>query len=168
MEISYLLSEKDFVEAFGVHRNRTAFKKWSMRFFIAFIVLMAVVVVAGALVDHSQQAAKSLLPFAGLLAFWIVALWAFPRWNMRRQFRNQPGAQGPRTVTLDVDGAHWRWDGGSGDIAWKNYIRWVEGKNQILFYTSPACFNILPIQGLPPQQIVDLRELLKQNIQPAK
>src|SRR5882724_394823 len=69
MEISYLLSEKDFVEAFGVHRNRTAFKKWSMRFFIAFIVLMAVVVVAGALVDHSQQAAKNLLPFAGLLTF---------------------------------------------------------------------------------------------------
>jgi hypothetical protein len=168
MQINYQLSEKDFVEAYGVHRNRTPFKKWSMRLFIALIVLMAVAVFAAALIDHTQQAAKNLLPFTGLLAFWIICLWIFPRWNMRHQFRKQPGAQGPRTVTFDVDGAHWRWDGGSGDIAWKNYTRWIEGKSQILFYTSPACFNILPTQGLPSEQITDLRELLTQNIQPAK
>jgi heme/copper-type cytochrome/quinol oxidase subunit 2 len=168
MQVNYQLSENDFVEAYGVHRNRTAFKKWSMRIFIALIVFMAVVVFATALFDHTQQAAKNLLPFTGLLAFWIVALWAFPRWNMRRQFHKQPAAHGPRTVTFDADGAHWRWDGGSGDIAWKNYIRWIEGTNQILFYTSPACFNILPTHGLPSQQMIDLRELLKQNIQTVK
>jgi hypothetical protein len=168
MQINYQLSEDDFVEAYGVHRDRTAFKKWSMRLFIALIVFMSVVVFAAALVDHSQQAAKNLFLFTVLLAFWIVTLSAFPRWNMRRQFRKQPGAQGPRTVTFEADGAHWRWDGGSGDIAWKNYTRWVEGKNQILFYTSPACFNILPTHGLPPEQILDLRELLKQNIQTLK
>ncbi|MGA7239662.1 MAG: YcxB family protein [Bryobacteraceae bacterium] len=168
MQINYQLSEKDFVEAYGVHRNRTAFKKWSMRLFIAFVVFMAALVVAGALADHSRQMAKNLLPLIGLLAFWIAILWVLPRWNMRRQFRKQPGAQGPKTVTFDADGAHWSWDGGSSDIAWKNYILWSEGKNQILFYTSPACFNILPTHGLPSEQIVDLRELLKQNIQVVK
>jgi len=168
MQINYQLNEKDFVEAYGVHRNRTPFKKWSMRFWIAFVGFMAVLVVVGALTDHSQRAAMNLLPLMGLIAFWISFLWVLPRWNMRRQFRKQPGAQGPRTVTLDADGAHWRWDGGSGDIAWKNYIRWIEGKNQILFYTSPVCFNILPIEGLPSQQISDIRELLEQNIQVVK
>jgi hypothetical protein len=87
---------------------------------------------------------------------------------MKQQFRKQPGAQGPRTVTFDTDGVHWRWDGGSADVAWKNYIRWTEGNNQILFYTSPACFNIVPKRALDAAQLAELREMLKQNIQLAK
>jgi len=66
---------------------------------------------------------------------------------------------------LDSSGAHRRWNGGSADVEWRNYIRSVEGKNQILFYTSPACFNILPKRALAVEQLSELRELLKQNIQ---
>jgi len=44
------------------------------------------------------------------------------------------------------------------------HIRWIEGKNQILPYTSPACFNILPIRALMPEQVADLRGMLKQYI----
>jgi len=58
--------------------------------------------------------------------------------------------------------------GGAGDIEWKNYIRSVEGKNQILFYTSPACFNILPKRAVAEEQLRELRDLLKQNIRPGK
>ena len=130
------------------------------------IVSLAAVIFIAFLVQPTTQAGKDLLRFLGLVLLWIVLLWVFPRWNMKRQFRNQPGAQGPRTVIFEADGAHWRWDGGSSDVAWKNYIRWVEGKGQILFYTSPACFNILPTRGLQPEQMVALREMLKQNIAP--
>jgi hypothetical protein len=85
-------------------------------------------------------------------------------WTMRRQFRKQPGAHGPRKVLLDSSGAHWRWNGGSADVEWKNYIRSVEGRNQILFYTSPACFNIVPKRALETEQLSEVREMLKQNI----
>ncbi|MGO8793202.1 MAG: YcxB family protein [Candidatus Sulfotelmatobacter sp.] len=86
-------------------------------------------------------------------------------WSARRQFLKQPGAHGLRTVLFDDLGAHWRWNGGSSDIEWKNYVRSLEGLNQILFYTSPACFNILPKRSLSPDQLNELRTLLAQQIQ---
>jgi len=69
---------------------------------------------------------------------------------------------------FDGTGAHWRWNGGTGDVEWRNYIRWVEGKNQFLFYTSPGCFNILPKRALNSDQLAELRDTLKQNVSVAK
>ena len=53
---------------------------------------------------------------------------------MRRQFLQQAGAHGPKTLTLNASGASWKWNGGASDIEWKNYTQ----------YTSPAWFNIPP------------------------
>jgi YcxB-like protein len=168
MQITYELNEKDFVEAYSVHRNRRSFMKWAYRIFFWIIVALASVIFISFLVQPNTQAGKDLLRFLALVLFWIILLWALPRWTMRRQYRNQPGAKGPRTLLLDAEGAHWRWNGGSADVVWKNYIRWVEGKHQILFYTSPACFNILPTREVQSAQLTEIREMLKQNIQGAK
>ncbi len=65
---------------------------------------------------------------------------------------------------FDAEGTHWRWDGGSADIEWKNYIRWVEGKGQILLYRSPATFEMLPTRALLPEQLTELREMLGREI----
>jgi hypothetical protein len=40
----------------------------------------------------------------------------------------------------------------------ENYIRSVEGATQILFYTSPACFNILPKRALSPDQLTPMTD----------
>jgi hypothetical protein len=168
MEITYELTKQDFTEAYFAHRNRTAFSKWSRRVFIWILGLLATLVFVGFLIKPSVQAARNLAPFFALVPMWIAILWLLPRWSMGRQFTRQPGAHGPRTLMLDASGAHWRWDGGSSDVEWKNYIRSVEGKNQILFYTSPACFNILPKRGLAPEQLAAVRSLLQENIQTRK
>jgi hypothetical protein len=168
MQIAYELTQKDFTEAYTAHRNRSALSKWSRRLFLWIAGLSTAVVVFGFLVKPSVQAAKALLPFLGLVVAWIAILWILPRWAMRRQFLKQPGAHGQRTVLLDASGVHWRWNGGSSDIEWRNYIRSVEGKNQILFYTSPACFNILPKRVIAAEQLSELRSLLVQNIQARK
>jgi hypothetical protein len=168
MQIGYELTQKDFTEAYTAHRNRSALSKWSRRLFLWIAGLSTAVVVFGFLVKPSVQAAKALLPFLGLVVAWIAILWILPRWAMRRQFLRQPGAHGQRTVLLDASGVHWRWNGGSSDIEWRNYIRSVEGKNQILFYTSPACFNILPKRVIAAEQLSELRSLLVQNIQARK
>jgi hypothetical protein len=168
MQIAYELTQEDFTQSYSVHRNRSALSKWSRRIFVWIAGLSTAIIVLGFLVKPSVQAAKGLLPFFGLVAAWIAILFALPRWTMRRQFLKQPGAHGPRTVLLDASGAHWRWNGGSTDIEWKNYIRSVEGKNQILFYTSPACFNILPKRAIAAEQLGELRSLLSQNIQTRK
>jgi hypothetical protein len=165
MQIAYELTQEDFTQAYSVHRNRSTLTRWFWRILFWIAGLFAAVIVFGFLLKPSVQAAKALLPFFGLVAMWIIILRVLPRWTMRRQFLKQPGAHGPRTVLLDASGAHWRWNGGSSDVEWKNYIRSVEGKNQILFYTSPACFNILPKRAIGTEELGELRSLLNQNTQ---
>ena len=108
---------------------------------------------------------KTLLPFFAVVALWLLLLAGLPlSLSARRQFLKQPGARGPRTVVFDDIGAHWRWNGGSSDIEWKNYIRSVEGENQFLLYTSPACFNIIPKRAIGEARLNEIQGLLKQNI----
>ncbi len=165
MQIAYELTQKDFTQSYVAHRNRSLFKKWSRRLFVWSAGVLMAFILFGFLVKPSAQMARDLAPLFGLVLMWVGVLWLFPWWMMRRQFLQQPGAHGPRTVLLDATGAHWRWNGGTSDVEWRNYIKSVEGKNQFLFYTSPACFNILPKRALATEQLTEIRELLKQNIQ---
>jgi hypothetical protein len=166
MQISYELSETDFSQAYVAHRNRTALGRWARRIFLGCMILVALCLLAVFLIDHNAQAVRGILPGLALALMWITIVWALPRWTMRRQFRKQPGAHGARNLLLDTAGAHWRWNGGTSDVEWRNYIRWLEGNTQILFYTSPACFNILPKRALTIEQLDELREVLKKHIPP--
>jgi len=164
MQVTYELTQKDFTEAYTAHRNGRVVTRWSRRIFVSIMVLVGAIGLLGFLMKPTVQTARDLAPLLGLIAMWIGVLWFLPRWQMRRQFLQQPGAHGSRSLILDDSGAHWKWNGGSSDVEWKNYIRSVEGKNQILFYTSPACFNILPKVSLNPDQLSELRALLAQNM----
>ena len=162
MEITYELTQKDFTQAFFAHRNRKPVMKWTRRIIILLLIGLFVFLLFGATLAHNI---RPLLPMFGIIILWIaVASGVTYWWSARRQFRKQPGAQGQRSLLLDASGTHWRWDGGNSDVEWKNYIRTVEGKDQILFYTSPVCFNILPKRALAPEQLPEIRDLLKQNI----
>lgn len=164
MQISYELTETDFTEAYTAHRKGKALTRWTRRILISVVALMGAIVLLKAVMRPSAETARGLVLVLVLIVMWVALLWLLPWWTMRRQFLHQPGAHGPRTLTLDNFGAHWKWNGGSSDVEWKNYIRSVEGKNQILFYTSPACFNILPKRALAAEQLGELRSLLIQNI----
>ena len=164
MQITYELTQKDFTEAYIAHRNRKAWRKWARWTFVSIAGLFTAIILFGFLVKPSWEQAKVLMPFLVIVMMWIGVLWLLPWWTMRRQFLQQPGAQGPRILTLDDSGVHWKWNGGSSDVAWKNYVRSLEGKNQILFYTSPACFNILPKRVLAPEQLGELQSLLEEKI----
>jgi YcxB-like protein len=166
MQIAYELTRKDFTQAFFTHRNRNPAMKWTRRIILGLVTGFMVFLLFGAILAHNL---KNLAPLFLLIIGWLaIVSGALTWWSARRQFLKQPGAHGPRTLTLDDLGMHWRWNGGSGDVEWRNYVRWVEGKNHFLFYTSPACFNILPKRGLEEQQLSDVRELLKRNIAVAR
>lgn len=164
MQFAYELSQSDFTDAYSVHRNRSTLSKWVRRFFVSVLGFCVLLAVFGFFLNPTARTARDLMPLFGLIVLWIAVLWVIPLWSMRRQFLKQPGAHGPRTLDLDSVGAHWKWNGGSADVEWRNYIRSVEGKNQILLYTSPTCFNILPKRAIPADQLSKLRELLKQNV----
>jgi len=164
MRIDYELTQRDFVESFSAHRNRNRIRKWLRWLSRSVLLLFAVFIALGFIIKPNAQDAKNLAPFFGLICLWMGILWVTPRWNARKQFLKQPGAQGPRSVLLDASGVHWRWNGGSSDIAWKNYVQALEGKNQFLLYTSPACFSIIPKRALTQEGLLEFQGLLKQNI----
>lgn len=162
MEITYELTQKDFTESFAAHRNRRPVMRW-IRWTIAWILIVASALLLFGSVRTGNT--KTLLPFFLIVAMWLVILAGGPLWwSARRQFLRQPGARGPRTVLFDDIGAHWRWNGGSSDVEWKNYLRSVEGKSHILLYTSPACFNIVPKRALGKEDLAIVLALLKQRI----
>jgi anti-sigma factor RsiW len=161
MEIAYELTQNDFTEAFAVHRQRkSAAKVLPVVVFWMGIAFASYVLYGAVRADDTMR----LLPLSFIVILWIIVVEIFPRWNVRRQFTNQPGAHGPRKLMLDASGAHWRWNGGSSDVEWRNYIRSTEGANQIQLYTSPSCFNILPKRAVNQDQLAELRALLAQNI----
>lgn len=97
------------------------------------------------------------------LFYGCAFLWILPWWAARMLFSKQP-MQGPQTLTLDTTGAHWHWDGGSSVLAWKNFMRWYEGKSGFLLYTSPAIFHIVPKRAFSEQEVQDFRGLLSREV----
>jgi len=164
MHIIYELTKKDFAEAYQAHRDRTGLRKWTRQISIGITGIFTALILFVLLVKPNAPEATAMTPYFGLVSIWLLLTVFLPRWNIQRQFTKQPGAHGARTLLLDASGMHWRWNGGSSDVEWKNYIRLVEGKSHFLFYTSPACFDILPRRALGPEQLTEVRQLLKQNI----
>lgn len=164
MQISYRLNTEDFYQAFITHRNRNRFSKWLLRSVVAAALLF---LAFGAFIVIQQRTMESFvqsLPLLAIAIVWAGIFWFHPRWTAHNQFSKQPSAQSERILTLGSDGVNWRWDGGSANIAWKNLIRSVEGKNLFLLYSSPACFNIIPKRALSAEQIIELRGLLADQI----
>ena len=167
MQFTYELTERDFIEAYAAHRKHRLVWKLVKIFLVIFFAFTAVILF-GFLVKATWEHTRALMPLFVLAAGWIVLIAFFPRLSMLRQFRRQPGAHGPKTTTLDDMGAHWKGTGGSSEVLWGNYIRFVEGKNHFLFYISPVFFNILPKRAIAAEQLDDVRALLSRHVQIAK
>ncbi len=145
-------------------RDSNLLSKWLKRLFVTIALIFPALMAFGLWARPNAQDAINLTPLFVLTFLWLIALRLLPWWSARRQFLKQPGAQGPRAALFDAAGIHWRWNGGSSDLEWKNYIRALEGKTQFLLYTSPACFNIIPKRALTPERRLELQGLLEQNI----
>jgi hypothetical protein len=167
MTLTYELVQRDFYEAFIAHRNRSAWTKWFLRFMVLVLILAIGSIVLGAVLVRDFHFAKNnAFSLLVLAVFWIFFLWGQPWLAAKNQFGKQPSAQGPRTMLLDGVGTHWKWNGGSADIEWKNFVRFHETKNQFLLYSSPACFNIIPKRALTADQINTFRKLVAENMLP--
>ena len=168
MQLTYSLTQRDFFESFVAHRGRTARSRWSFRLFNTVMILFVIAGIVAIIVGpNSRDIARGLGPFLIFALLYTTLVWVAPWRAARRQFRGQPAAQGARTVLMDGAGVHTRWNGGSSDVEWKNYIKWIEGKNQILIYSSPASWGIIPKRSLDAPQLSELRTILNQNFKSA-
>jgi len=164
VEVTYELTQRDFFDSFIAHRNRSALVKWAYRLIVATVFIFAGAGLIFLTVHPHSQLLSNLIPVFALAVMWGALMWASPWWAARNQFSKQPGAHGSRTILLDSGGVHWRWNGGSADIEWKNFIRFHETKNHFLLYSSPACFNIVPKRVMTLDQVVAFRTLVTENL----
>ncbi|MFY9845642.1 MAG: hypothetical protein WA718_12760 [Terriglobales bacterium] len=70
MQITYELTKQDFIEAYSVHRNRSAIRMWTRRIFLWATFLLAALILFGFLVKPSVRMAKDLMPFFALVIMW--------------------------------------------------------------------------------------------------
>jgi hypothetical protein len=164
MEVTYELKQKDFFDSFVAHRSRSAATKWFWRLVTTIVCLLVAVGIFNLAAHRNSQSAGDSARLMIFPFFWAVLVWVMPWWVAKRQFSKQPLAHGPKTIIADTAGIHWRWTGGSADVEWRGFIRWLECKSEILLYTSPACFNIVPTRAFTPEQLSEFRALLAQNI----
>jgi len=160
-QISYELTQHDFFESTIAIRNRKNWAKWGFR---AILGLLLSLIALSALVLPRSQLLSNLTPLLLLLLLWVFLLWASPWWFARTQYRKQPSVQGKHTASFDADAVQWLWDGGSSVVEWKNYVRWMETKNQILLCSSPIQCGIVPKRALSAEQLSELRTLLTERI----
>ncbi len=164
MEVTYELTQRDFFDSLVAHRNRSTFARWSFRLAASIVVIFVGLGLVLLAIRPDAKSLTNLAPLFAMAVVWSILIWASPWWAARNQFSKQPAAQGPRTVLLDSGGVHWRWNGGSADIEWKNFIRFQETKNQFMLYSSPACFNIVPKRALTLDQMGAFRQLVMENL----
>jgi len=165
MEVNYELTQQDFFQSYMAHRNRSFISKWSFRLLISIALLFAALGVVLLVIRRDAETISTVFPLFGLSAAWVVIFWLLPWWTARNQFSKQPAAHGTKRLIVQAGGPHWEGSGGNADIKWQAFIRCVEGKNQFLLYSSPACFHIIPKRAFTSDQLAEFRELLAQNIQ---
>lgn len=167
MEITYELTQKDFVEAFIAHRNRSALLRWLFRL-CAFLFFVCIGLGLFGSIFIPQLFLSSYLPLLLLGLFWIFLLWIAPRLMARTQYKKQPAAQGAIVFAVDTAGVQWKWDGGTSNIEWRNFIRISEAKNHFRLYGSPVYFHIVPKRAFTAEQMADFQTVLKTKMTPDK
>lgn len=151
MQVTYQLTQQDFVDSFVAFRSRSVLRKWAWRlvlFVLSALTSMGLITLA---FQHDSQTFLVFLPIFILAALWLLMWWGGPRLGARVQFSKQPSVQGVKTTTLDEKGISWTWDGGSAQVDWRNFYRWQECRTQFLLYTSPVLFNMIPKRGPHPR-----------------
>jgi hypothetical protein len=147
MKITYALTQRDFFDSMIAIRNRKRWAKWVFR---ASLPVLGLLIVFSLFTSPAPKLMLNLAPLLFFVLLWAFLLWGSPWWLARTQSK-QPSVQGQRTASLDSNGVHWQWDGGSSVTEWKTYIRWMETKNEILLcsrYHSKTLFERGTTRGI--------------------
>ena len=164
MQITYTLTQRDFVDSLFAIQNRKKWVKWAYRAIVVVLLVLVAGGLLGSLTRHGSWLSSDTLTPLAMLLVWILMMRVSPWWTARIQFQKQPSAKGEQTVILDSNGVEWRWQGGFSKVEWNTYIQWMETKNTVLLFSSPLKCGILPKHAIDPNQLLDLRRLLNEKI----
>jgi hypothetical protein len=156
MEIRFTPTEGDGLNAM----RASSMPRWSMFLFVLLLALLFLVGIY--LIDHD-------LPVAGwvwlaLSAVLGIAVYEVPRIQVRRSLRSSPSAQGEIVFVLDDKGKVATFPTGESRLEWRAYTKYQETGSIFLLFFSPYRYTSIPKRAMSPEQIEELRGLLKARI----
>jgi hypothetical protein len=156
LTIRFSPTEEDGLNAM----RATSMPSWSMFLFVLLLALLFLVGIY--LINHN-------LPVAGWL--WLVmsavigiAVYEVPRFQVKRSLRSSPSAQGEIVLALDDEGTVATFPTGESRLNWQAYTKYKETGSMFLLFFSPYRYMSIPKRVMTPQQIEDLRALVKARI----
>lgn len=156
LTIRYRATEEDGLNAM----RATSIPSWGMFLFVLLLGLLFLVGIY--LVNHN-------LPVAGWL--WLVmsavigiAVYEVPRFQVKRNLRNSPSAQGEIVFALDDEGTVTTFPTGESRLNWQAYTRYKETGSMFLLFVSPHRYMSIPKRAMTTQEIEDLRALVNARI----
>ncbi len=165
MQVCYQLTESDFRGGMIAYRHRRRLSRWAYRFGIATTAVLAILCTAMLFIGGADRnIVRNLAPLLGLMAFWILILWVSPYLSARSQFRGSRHAQGPKTLQVSATELNFQSEHGDSRLLWSGFVGWAEEKQVFALFTNPKVFVVLPKRAFTAEQIVEFRELLRQNI----
>jgi hypothetical protein len=156
MEIRFKPTEDDGLNAM----RASSTPSWAMFLFVLLLALLFLVGIY--LINHD-------LPMAGWL--WLalsavigIAVYEVPRIQVRRSLRKSPSAQGEIVIVLDGEGTVTTFPTGESRLNWRAYTKYKETGSIFLLFVSPYRYMSIPKRAMTPQEIEQLRGLLKARI----
>ena len=157
-EVTY--EQKDYARAIRFMTRR------QNRVFNMFLLLAAIVIVSWLYVRDPFGFGWWILPaIIAVLVLWYGAMRSIATWNISRQLRNAPAAQGSHTWTIGLDGINIAGPLSRGDLKWEAIIKVLESKEDFFFYTAPKFAQFLPKRSvLGDESLVRLRTLITERL----
>jgi hypothetical protein len=156
MEIRFRPTEEDALNAM----RSSSMPRWGMFLFVLLLALLFLVGIF--LINHDFLLAGWL--WLTLSAAIGIGVYEVPRIQVRQSLKNNPSAQGEIVYIFDDKGSFATFPTGESRLDWGAYTKYQETGTTFLLFFSPYRSTSIPKRAMSPEQIRELRGLLKERI----
>ena len=150
--------ESDYLHAQHLHmRARRALSV--MGIVLIFLGLALSILNVLSWMDGSKSANDAMM-LPALIALVLGYIYAYLPWSYRRIYRKQPSLHEPVDIEWGDGGLAYDTEHNKGEIPWRLFTKWREGRRTFLIYSAPNLFHIVPKRLLEGNGEEQLRTLL--------
>ena len=156
MELRYHVTKEDALNAARV----SLAPPW---FLLLFVVLLGLLFLVGIyLLDHDLAVAGWVWLATSVVLG--IAVYEAPRRQAHRSMRGNPSLQGEIVLVLDDEGMEATFATGKTKLEWRAFTKCKETAHLFVLYMSSARSTFIPKRVMSPNQVEELRGLLKARI----
>jgi hypothetical protein len=133
---------------------------WGMFTFVLLLILLFLVGIY--LLDHDLIVIGWI--WIGMSARIGLATYEIPRIQVRRAMAHNPSAQGEITFVFTEDGVATVFPTGESRLSWRAFTKFKETDYMFLIFFSRYRYNYVPKRVMSPDQVEELRGILKSRV----